>query len=323
MVMAARPTSSTTISFGLVSIPVKIYTATSAQDVHFHQLHKKCGNRIKQKLWCPVDDEQVERADIVKGYEIAKNQYVRFEEEEMRQLDAERFPTLDLVEFVPEDTVDFIYIEKSQYLGPDKGGDKAFGLLTKAMRRMKRIAVGRHWSRGKVQLVLLRPYKKGLILHQVYYANEVRSYDEVELGPDQRVSEAEEELASRLIEQLSQAAFTPDKYRDEYVDRVQKAAEEKAAGQEITVVAEQPAAQIIDLFEALKQSLRDGKGKAADAKRAAEPRAKAGVEPKAKAAQTRTAAGGRAPKAETPERTLKGPRKATDRGERAAKRKLG
>src|ERR1700755_776500 len=205
--MAARASSSTTISFGLVSIPVKVYTATSDQSVHFNQLHAKCGGRIKQRLYCPTDDEFVERNDLVKGYEVAKNQYVQFTEEELHALEAERFATLDLVEFVPESTVDFIYIERSQYIGPDKGGEKAFNLLSKAMRQMERIAVGRYWSRGKVQLVLLRPYKKGLILHQVYYANEVRSYEEVELGPDQAFSEGEQQLAARLIEQLSESAF--------------------------------------------------------------------------------------------------------------------
>ncbi|MEY4581179.1 MAG: hypothetical protein RL701_5882, partial [Pseudomonadota bacterium] len=255
--MSARATSSTTISFGLVSIPVKVYTATSAQDVHFHQLHKACGGRIKQKLVCPVENVDVERSDLAKGYEVGKNQYVQFSEEELHALEAEKFSTLNLVEFVPESTVDFVYIEKSQYLGPDKGGEKAFNLLSKAMRQMERIAVGRHWSRGKVQLVLLRPYRKGLILHQVYYANEVRAYDDVELGPDIAFSEGEQQLAALLIEQLSKPAFAPENFHDEYSARVHKAAEEKAAGQQITVSPEQPAAQIIDLFEALKQSLRD------------------------------------------------------------------
>jgi DNA end-binding protein Ku len=297
--MVARSTSSTTISFGLVSIPVKLYTATSAQDVHFNQLHKKCGSRVKQKLYCPVDDEAVERADIVKGYEIAKNQYVQFSEEELHALEAARFSTLDLVEFVPESTVDFVYIERSQYLGPDKGGEKAFNLLTKAMRQMERIAVGRYWSRGKVQLVLLRPYKKGLILHQVYYANEVRSYDDVELGPDQAFSEGEQQLAARLIEQLSEPAFDPEKFHDEYADRVRKAADEKAAGQQITVAPEQPAAQIIDLFEALKQSLRE------------------------KPAAGATKADANKLSEDAPKEALKGPTKAAERSKRGGKRQLG
>jgi DNA end-binding protein Ku len=255
--MAARPTGSTAISFGLVSIPVKIYTATSSQGVHFNQLHKKCGSRLKQQMFCPVCDEQVERDDIVKGYEVAKNQYVQFTAEELRALEGERSHTLDLLEFVPEDSVDLIYVDKSQYLAPDKGGDKAFNLLAKAMRRTGRIGVGRFQSHGKEKLVLLRPYKKGLIMHEVHYANEVRSYDDVELGPDVRVSEHEEALADQLISSLATEAFEPKKYRDEHAARVVKAAEQKVAGQQVTIAPEQPQAQIIDLFEALKQSLRE------------------------------------------------------------------
>jgi DNA end-binding protein Ku len=208
-------------------------------------------------MFCPVCDEYVERDDIIKGYEFAKSQYVQFTGEELHALEAERSHTLDLVEFVPEDSVDLIYVERSQYLGPDKGGDKAFNLLTKAMRRTGRIGVGRYQSHGKVKLVLLRPYKKGLLMHDVYYANEVRAYDEIELGPDPRVSEAEETLADQLIASLSSESFEPKKYRDEYVERVLKAAEQKVAGQEVTIAPEQPQAQIIDLFEALKQSLRE------------------------------------------------------------------
>ncbi len=296
--MPARPLSSTTISFGLVSIPIKVYTATSAQNVHFNQLHSKCGSRLKQRMWCPVDNEYVERADIVKGYEFGKNQYVQFEESELKNLEAERFQTMDLVEFVPESTVDFIYIEKSYYIGPDKGGNKAFNLLTKAMRRMERIAVGKYWTRGKVQLVLMRPYKKGLILHQVFYANEVRDYEDVDLGEDTRITEAEDKLADKLIDQLSSEAFDPKKYRDEYVDRVRAAADEKIAGREITAAPEQPAAQIIDLFEALKQSLANaesGRGKGSDG----EPARATGTDDVARASDSAK-----------PAKPIKGPRKA-------------
>jgi DNA end-binding protein Ku len=289
--MAARPLSSTSISFGLVSIPVKLYTATSAQGVHFNQLHKKCGGRLKQRLYCPVDDEYVERDDIIKGYEVARNSYVQFSNEELSALEAERSHTLDLVEFVPADSVDLLYVEKSYYTGPDKGGDKAFNLLVKAMRRTERIAVGRFQSHGKVHLVLLRPYKKGLIMHQVYYANEVRSYDDVELGPDQRFSESEESLADQLIASLSTEAFDPRKYGDEYSGRVQKAAEQKVAGEQITVAPEQPQAQIIDLFEALKQSLREVQSRASTGTDGA-----AGAEPPEAAEGGKPAKRGRAAK---------------------------
>lgn len=306
--MAARATSSTTISFGLVSIPVKVYTATAEQGVHFNQLHAKCGSRIKQRMHCPVCDQDVERNDLVKGYEIAKNQYVQFTEEELRALDAERFATLDLVEFVPESSVDFVYIEHSHYLGPDKGGEKAFNLLARAMRKMMRIAVGRQWSRGKVYLVLLRPYKKGLILHHVYYANEVRPYDDVDLGPDVRFSEAEDELAARLIEQLSKPAFAPEGFHDEYAERVEQAAAEKAQGMEITVAPEQPAAQIIDLFEALKQSLQPP----------------ASEQPKAPQKRVAAAGGAAPPEEDADASELKGPRKTTaPRTKKSGQKKLG
>ncbi len=130
----ARATSSGTLSFGLVSIPFKIFTAASAEGVKFHQLHEKCGNRIKYQVYCPTDDEVVDRADLVKGYEYTKGQYVRFEADELKALEEEKTHNLEIIEFVPLDTVDFVYVEKSYYLGPDKGGHKAYRLLSKAMR---------------------------------------------------------------------------------------------------------------------------------------------------------------------------------------------
>lgn len=253
--MAARAIGSGTISFGLVSIPIKLYTAASSQNVSFNMLHKKCGGRMKQQMFCPIDNEVVERTDIVKGYEHSKERYVQFTDEELKKLEAERSDRLDIVEFVPQESVDFIYIEKTYYLGPDKGGDRAYKLLSEAMTRMDKIAVGRFWTRGKEQLVLLRPHKGGLVVHQVYYADEVRSFDEVERPGELSFRPVEEELADKLIEQLSVEAFKPEQYHDEYRDRVLAAVEQKVAGQEITVSAEAPQAQIIDLFEALKRSL--------------------------------------------------------------------
>src|SRR6266404_1265913 len=155
--MAARAIGTGTISFGLVSIPVKLYTATSSEAVSFNLLHKKCRGRIKQQIFCPTDNE------LVKGYEYAKNQYVLFTDEELDALEAAKTNSLEIVEFVPASTVDWIYISKTYYLGPDKGGDKAYRLLSEAMDRTEKIAVGRYWTRGKEQLVLLRPYKNGLM----------------------------------------------------------------------------------------------------------------------------------------------------------------
>lgn len=268
-VMAARATGSGTISFGLVSIPFKLYTAVSPQSVSFNQLHKKCGGRIRQQLYCPVDDEIVQRTDLVKGYEYQKDKYVQFTDEELKKLEAERTDRVDIVEFVPEETVDLLYVEKSYFIGPDKGGDRAYRLLSDAMTRMNRIAVGRLGTRGKEQLVLLRPYQGGLLLHHVYYADEVRSFDEIDRPGAIEFKPVEEDLADKLVEQLSVDAFRPEQYHDDYRDRVLAAVEQKAAGQEIAALPEQPQAQIIDLFEALKRSL--DKSAAAAETKAAEP----------------------------------------------------
>lgn len=264
--MAARALGSGTISFGLVSIPIKLFTATSAQNVSFNQLHKKCGSRLKQQLLCPVDNEIVPRTDIVKGYEYQKDRYVQFSDEELKKLEAERTDRLDIVEFVPAESVDFIYIEKTYYLGPDKGGDRAYRLLSEAMTRMNRVAVGRFGTRGKEQLVLLRPYRGGLVVHHVFYADEVRSFDDVDRPGELEFKPVEAELADKLIEQLSSDGFKPEQYHDEYRDRVSAAVEQKAAGQEISVAPEAPQAQIIDLFEALKRSLSTEGAKADEKK---------------------------------------------------------
>lgn len=211
---------------------------------------------MRQQYFCPVDNEIVERGEMIKGYEFAKERYVQFSEDELKKLEAEKTDRLDIVEFVPESTVDFIFIEKTYYLGPDKGGDRAYKLLSEAMERMKRIAVGRFWTRGKETLVLVRPYKGGLCLHQVYYADEVRSMDDVERPGSVQFKPVEEDLADKLIAELSVDSFQPEQYHDEWRDRVLAAVEQKAQGEELHVMPAPPQAEIIDLFEALKRSLK-------------------------------------------------------------------
>lgn len=255
--MAARATSSGTISFGLVSIPVKFYTAASSEQASFNMLHKKCGGRVKQQYICPTDNnEVVERTEMVKGYEYARGQYVTFTDEEIKALEAERSNSIEIAEFVPLSSVDFVSVEKTYYLGPDKGGDKAYRLLSESMTKKEMVAVGRWASRGKEQLVLIRPYgKDGIILHQLYYATEVRAFDEIDTGATFKFSDKEHDLAEKLIEQLSSESFEPDKYSDSYSERVDSAVQQKVEGKEITLAPEAPKAQIIDLFEALKKSL--------------------------------------------------------------------
>jgi DNA end-binding protein Ku len=255
--MAARATSSGTISFGLVSIPVKFYTAASSEQASFNMLHKKCGGRVKQQYICPTDNNDVvERTDMIKGYEYARGQYVQFTDEEIKALETERSNSIEIAEFVPIESVDFVQVEKTYYLGPDKGGDKAYRLLSESMTKKEMVAVGRWASRGKEQLVLIRPYgKDGIILHQLYYATEVRAFDEIDTGATFTFSDKEHDLAEKLIEQLSTDSFEPEKYSDSYSQRVDQAVQQKVEGKEITIAPEAPKAQIIDLFEALKKSL--------------------------------------------------------------------
>lgn len=255
--MAARAIASGTISFGLVSIPVKLFTATSSQQAHFNMLHEGTKSRVKQQYIVPGTGEVVERKQLVKGYEYARGQYVVFTEEELKKLEAKRSNSLDIVEFVPLDSVDLISVEKSYYLGPDKGGDKAYRLLAQAMQASGKVAVGRWAAKGKEQLVIVRPYQDGLLLHQMYYANEVRAFDDVERGATFEFSELEKDLANKLIAELSVPTFQAEKYKDEFAERVQAAVDSKVAGEEIHVAQEVPRAQIIDLFEALKQSLAE------------------------------------------------------------------
>lgn len=256
MAMAARSFASGTVSFGLVTIPVKLYsTGESSVGIQLNMLHKKCGSRLKQQYICPTDDEVVGREDMVKGYEYAKGQYVLFTEEELKALTPEPTNAIEIAEFVPLDQVDPIYFEKSTYLGPDKGGDRPYRLLSEAMRQTGRAALARYRARGKDYLVLLRPFEEGLIMQQLRYADEIRAFSEVPMAPAE-VKEPELRLAMQLIEQIASDKFQPDQYEDTVRQSTRDLIDKKVQGQEITAPApEAPKAQIIDLMEALKASL--------------------------------------------------------------------
>jgi DNA end-binding protein Ku len=201
----------------------------------------------------------------VKGYEYSRGQYVQFTEAELKALEWERSNSIEICEFVPLASVDYVQVEKSYYLGPDRGGDKPYQLLGECMKKQGVVAVGRWASRGKEQLVLIRPYgADGLVLHQLYYANEVRKFDEIDTGARFTFGDVERDLAEKLIAELTNDGFDPSKYHDRYEDRVKKAVNEKVAGQEVTVAPEAPRAQIIDLFEALKKSLTEAQQRSAN-----------------------------------------------------------
>ncbi len=254
--MPPHSIGSGTISFGLVSIPIKLYTAASSAGVSFNLLHAKCGSRMKQQMVCPTCNEVVDRSAQVRGYEFAKDQYVRVTEEESKSLEGEASKIIDIAEFVPLPKVDPIYFERSFYLGPDKGGEKAYRLLTDAMAKTNRVALAKFVMRGKENLVLIRPAEGGLMLHTMYFADEIRKFGEIDKGESAKIKEGELELALRLINELSSSEFAPEQYKDEYRLRVLDLVNMKVEGREITAVGPQvQRAQVLDLMEALKESL--------------------------------------------------------------------
>ncbi|HSZ82453.1 MAG TPA: Ku protein [Polyangia bacterium] len=255
----ARAIAGATISFGLVSIPVKLYSATQASaGVSFNLLHAKCGTRVKQQYICPRDNELVARDEMVKGYEIAKDQYVTFTPEELKALEERATEPIDIAQFVPVSSIDPVYFDKAYYLSAEKGGEKAYMLLTEAMRESGRAALARYAARGKQYLVMVRPTVEkpgGLVLQQLLYADEVRPLSEVPL-PDGEVREPELKLARQLIDQIASETFEPTLYHDDVRERVQSDIQRKMQGQDIATSEPEPQpARIIDLMEALKASL--------------------------------------------------------------------
>jgi DNA end-binding protein Ku len=271
--MAARSIGSLTISFGLVAIPVKMYSATEAShQISFNLLHKTCGSRLRQQYFCIKEDVPVGRDEMVKGYEFAKDQYVMFTAEELKTLEEVGTHAADIIEFVPIAAIDPVYFDKAYYLAPDKGGAKPYALFAKALRESKRCALGRWAARGKEYIVMIRPVEDGLVMQQLLYAVEVRSIKEIDI-PAMDVKEAELKLARLLIDQQSSNKFDPNEYKDDVTARVEAAIQRKVEGQEITVSeAPEGGAQIIDLMEALRASL-DKKRGGAPAKTAGKPQA--------------------------------------------------
>lgn len=276
--MPARATSSGTISFGLVSIPVKIYPATRSRAVRFNLLRESDKSRLKQQYVAAADGEPVDRDEIVKGYEYARGQYVVMSDDELKALEQQTDHGIEIEDFVPVATVDPVYFDRSQLLGPDKGGSKAYRLLREAMDETEMVAVGRFSTRGRQQLVLIRPMDEGLAMHTLFYADEVRGFDEIDLGDDVEIKKGELDLARQLIEQLAGERFEPGSYEDTYRQAVLEAIEKKVAGEEVVATpAAEPQEKIIDLVAALKKSLAEKRGEAPARKAARKPaRAKGG-----------------------------------------------
>jgi len=287
--MSARALGNANISFGLVSIPVKLYTASNTSSaISFNLMHRKCGSRLKQQYICTKEETIVTRDDMVKGYEFNKDQYVLFTEEELKAFEEQATQTIDVTEFVPMDKVDPVYYDKPYYLGPDKGGAKPYRLLAEVMKETGRVALAKYAARGKQYLVMLRPSGEGLVMQQLLYADEVRSFSEVPLDTAE-VKDGELKLARLLVEESSSDVFRPEAYEDEVRKRVQEALDRKVQGGQFSVTAApKKGGEIVDLMEALRASL----GKP----RKTAPKAVASAERKPprsapRAAEKRTAAG--------------------------------
>src|SRR5437588_4392703 len=248
----ARAFASGQIAFGLVSIPVKLFSATEASErISFNMIHQECGSRIQQQLFCPKDERTIERSEIVKGYEFSRGQYVLFTEEELKALEEKSTQQIDIVEFLPSSEIDPIYFQKANYIAPDRGGDRAYTLLAKALEQTGRWALAKYAARGKQYLVVIRPLNNGLVMQQLYYPNEIRSMDELDLG-EAVVKDQELKMAIQLAEMGANDEFHPEQYRDEVADRTRATIQRKIEGEEITSTEEeQPRAQVIDLMEAL------------------------------------------------------------------------
>src|SRR5262245_16647313 len=275
--MSAHSIGSATVSFGLVSVPVRLFSSgESSAAISFNWLHKKDGARLKQQYICSKDGEKVENDDRVKGYEFTKGQYVLFTPEELKALEEPRGTgAIDITEFLPADQVDRIYMDKTYFLGPDKGGERAYKLLSEALKKTGRVAVGQWAARGKQYLILVRPMEGGLAMEQLKYPEELRSIAEVPVGKTD-VKKGELDLAIKLIDQAASDEFKPENYKDNVRRRIMDLIQQKVEGHEITEEPEEaPKAKVIDLMEALKASLKTKGGGAGDRKPAKRAEGKA------------------------------------------------
>jgi DNA end-binding protein Ku len=252
-----RPIASGTISFGLVALPFRLYVAALAEDLEFNLVHDACGSRLRQKYVCPECGAEVPREHQCRGLEVERGGYVKFTEEELSKLDSPRTGMIEVSEFVLDSALSPEIVEKTYYIGPDKGGDKAQHLLATAMRNRRRVAIGRYFTRGRTQLVALEPHpvEDLIYCHYLFFGTEIRSYEEA-LPAKTSLKTVEVELAEKLVDKLSVPNLRLSKYKDDRKERIARAAAEKAAGRELVVETSAPEPTILDVFEALKRSLQ-------------------------------------------------------------------
>jgi DNA end-binding protein Ku len=262
-----RPIWSGSVSFGLVNVPVKLFSATSPKEIRFHMLHDKDGARIQQKRVCPVEEKEVPWEHVVKGFEISKGRYVSVTREELAAFDPKGSRSIDIEDFVDLSQIDPIYYETTYYLLPDKGAQKPYALLLEAMRKTGRVGIARFVLRTKQYLCAVRPMGKALALSTMLYADEVLDQGELDglPSPEAKPREKELHMAEQLVESLA-AEFDPKKYKDTWREEVMALLEKKAGGQEIVSKAPgaEPRGKVVDLMEALRRSLAAKKGEAPD-----------------------------------------------------------
>jgi DNA end-binding protein Ku len=253
------------LTFGLVSFPVRLYSAARSESISFNQLHKHDGSRIKQVLFCQAEDKPIPRSEIVKGFEYEKDRYVVIEDEEIKKVAPASAKVMEIQEFVKSDEVDPIYLETSYYMAPDEAGEKPYALLFEALKNTGRVGVARIAMHNREHIVILRPGKKGVMLHTMYFNHEIRQVDEFRTDTS-LVKDKELALAKSLIEALA-ADFEPGKYTDEYRDNLLRMIEQKKAGEEVVATPEpHQQAKVVDIMEALKASLAAAKKPAASEK---------------------------------------------------------
>jgi DNA end-binding protein Ku len=241
------------LTFGLISVPIRMFAAARGERISFNQLHNVCHSRLKQPLFCPVCNRNVERSEIVKGYEYEKDQYVLFNEEELDKIEPPSARVMEIIEFVKLDEIDPLYFDSSYYLTPEDPGLKAYTLLMKAMQETGYGAVAKITMHQREHIVIIRPGNKNLTLHTMFYSSEIRAAEAVPTDKIE-VKDQEKKLAEQLIESLA-TPFQPDKYRDEYSDNVRAMIAAKLQGQEVAATPQTHLAPVIDLMDALKKSL--------------------------------------------------------------------
>ncbi|MGH9558154.1 MAG: Ku protein [Bryobacteraceae bacterium] len=251
------------LTFGLVSFPVRLYSAARSESISFNQLHKSDNSRVKQVLYCQTEDKPIPRSEIVKGFEYEKDRYVVIEDEEVKKVAPETAKVMEILEFVKTGQIDPIYLETSYYMAPDEAGEKPYALLFEALNKTGYAGVAKIAMHNREHIAILRPGRNGVLMHTMYYTHEIRKVDEFRTDLS-LVKEKELALATNLIEALA-GEFEPEKYKDNYRENLLHMIEAKKRGQEVVATPEPRQAKVIDILEALKESLARAKKPAASA----------------------------------------------------------